>query len=93
MPFAVGDSIGEGADQRSVIGVMTAPQVARLSVKISGRPLMTVGVKTASRQAARRIGLPRFGYAAVAFSGPGCMRQITALDRSGVQVGEPLWGC
>lgn len=92
-PLSVGSSEGEGSSQGSVVGIVTSPRAKELKVMIRGRPPRTVRVRVSSEAQARRAGIGLFGYAAVVFTGPGCLHRFVVLDASGKRLGPPAWGC
>jgi hypothetical protein len=92
-PLVVGNSSGNGPQQASVVGVMTTARASSLAVDIRGRRLRTIPVHVASGHIAKELGLGEFGYAAVAFTGPGCLHRLVAHDSGGRRIGRPIWGC
>jgi hypothetical protein len=91
-PLVVSSTSEDGKRRGSVIGVLTLPSVRTLHLQIATRRPRIVPVETVSGSAAGALGRP-FGYAAVAFTGSGCLRRLVARDGRGRQVGNAVFGC
>ena len=89
-PLLVGNSAGEGAQRRSLVGMAFPPRVAKARVWLRGRGDRLLPLRVFPAGAARKAGIVPFNYGAITFSGATCLERVVALDAAGAVVGPKL---
>lgn len=73
----------KSATRSTVVGVLTAPDVARISVALGGGAIWKGGVQGLGKRRARKAHVSPVGYAAFAIGETRCVRTVTGYDGSG----------
>ena len=74
---------GDESGQVSVVGMISAPAVRRVRITYGGGAQETIQLQPIDSGQARRLGLGRFRYAALAIHGVWCAERLESLDAAG----------